>query len=608
MRRVLTFAAVLSFAAVVPGLRVPAYLQESQQPARPPAIRSGTNVVRVDVTVLNRHGEPITDLKPEDFQVEEDGVTQPLQAFQFVRATGFPDAGDEQSLPIRSVEHAASEAAREDVRVFLIFWDEYHINQFASSITGRQALSDFVLNAFGPRDLVALMDPLLPTDAIRFTRDRRALADAVAKLQGRRGVYVPARSAFEEALLRRPRDIDRVRFEVTMTALKAAAVFLGTLREGRKSIIFVSEGIGWRLGSGSPLQVDVIRAANEHNTAIYPVDPRGLGPRASEMLIELANSTGGQALVNTNAPGRLLRNVVKHASAYYLIGYAAQNSPADGKFHRIKVRVKRPDVDVRARTGYWAPTAGELTRAREAATREEKPLSSDARAAILAASGRRSIDLWVGTARGESGATNVTLAWAPHDNGRDPIYRASGVDVTATGPDGKDYFKGKVANGLVAFSAPPGLLTLQLSVQDADGQTLERDKRRIAVPDFSVPALSVSSPLLLRARTPLEMKALIADPDAPPFIGREFRRTDRILLRFEVYGARASNATVIARLMTRAGASLVNLPVAPVAGREGRYQVDLPLSNAARGDFMIAIEVNADGEQVQTVVPLKVIG
>lgn len=580
---------------------------QPQQP-RPPTIRTGTNIVRVDVTVLNRRGEPVTDLTRDDFEVEEDGVAQPLQAFQLVRATGFPDAGDELSLPIRSPEHAAAEAAREDVRVFLIFWDEYHLNPFGSSILARQALADFALNAFGPRDLVALMDPLLPTDAIRFTRDRRSLADAIAKLQGRRGVYVPARSVLEQEMLARPRDIERIRFEVTMTALKAAAVFLGTLREGRKSIVFVSDGFA-RGAAAHPLPREVVRAANEHNTAIYTLDPRGLGPRPSDILLELASSTGGQAFINTNAPARLLRSVVTHASAYYLIGYSAQNSPADGKFHRIRVKVKRPDLEVRARTGYWAPTVGELTRADAAArTPQTGPLQADARAALAAASSRRLIDLWVGSSRGADGGATVTVAWSPHENGRDPIYQASGLEVTALGADGRPCFQGVLDGRHVSFAAPPGLLQLQLSVRDGEGEVLERDMRRISVPDFSKAHLSVSSPILLRARNAMELKALLANPDAPPHIGREFRRTERLLVRFEVYGRSNGSANIAARLMTRAGAALVKLPVTQVTGRDGRYQIDLPLASAARGEYMIAIEVTSDGEQVQSVVPLRVAG
>jgi VWFA-related protein len=603
MMRLLSLIVVWS--AAYAGAQTPPPAEPPQQP-RPPAIRTGTNVVRVDVTVLDKRGEPVTDIKAEEFEIEEDGVEQPLQSFQLVKASGFPDSTDEHSLPIRSPEHARAEAAREDVRVFLIFWDEYHLHPFASSITARQALHDFVLSAFGPRDLVALMDPLLPTDAIRFTRDRRALADAIHKLTGRRGVYVPARSVMEEELLRRPRDIERVRYEVSMTALKAAAVYLGTLREGRKSIVFVSEGAR-RAGAGSPLPREVIRAANQYNTAIYTLDPRGLGPRPSHMLIDLARSTGGEAFVNTNAPARLLPQVVKHASAYYLLGYSALNSPADGKFHRIRVRVKRPGVEIRARSGYWAPTVGELTRARDAASAAGGgPLQPEARAAIYAGSARRSIDLWVGSARGPNGLTEVTLAWSPHDNGRVATAQATGLEVTATGSDGREYFQEKLQKGTVSFQAPPGLLQLKLAVWDADGAILERDLRKISVPNFAVNQLAVSSPVLLRARTAIELKTLLADPDAPPFIGREFRRSERLLVRFEVYGSHAGAAKVSARLMTRAGGTLVALPVTAMPARPGRYQIDLPLSATARGEFMIAIEAGAAGEQVQSIVPLRI--
>jgi hypothetical protein len=60
--------------------------------------------------------------------------------------------------------------------------------------------------------------------------------------------------------------------------------------------------------------------------------------------------------------------------------------------------------------------------------------------------------------------------------------------------------------------------------------------------------------------------------------------------------------------MTRAGAVLVALPIAPVTDRPGRYQIDLPLGATARGDFMIAIEASLSGEQVQSIVPLRVGG
>ena len=229
--------------------------------------------MRVDVTVLDHRGQPVPALKAEDFLIEEDGVPQKVTSLKFVEANGQPT--DDLSLPIRSPEHAAAEAAREDVRVFLIFWDEYSIDQFASAIRAREALTRLLTTAFQPTDLVALMDQLTPSDAIRFTRDFNDLSLDIKKLRGRLGVYIPARSAAEEAQMQKG-DPRKLRAEVTASALKSAVVYLGTLREGRKTLIFVSEGIRGLGTDSTQVLSDVVRAANESNTAIYTVDPRGL--------------------------------------------------------------------------------------------------------------------------------------------------------------------------------------------------------------------------------------------------------------------------------------------------------------------------------------------
>jgi hypothetical protein len=205
-------------AAILAGLAhatAPAAQPPQPPPPQPPTFRTEANLVRVDVTVVDRHGEPVTTLSADDFAVEEDGAPQTVQSFKFVSADGQPPPGDDTSLAIRSPEHAAAEASRDEVRVFVIFWDEYHIGRFADAIRGRKALSDFVASGFGPTDLVALMDPLLPVDALRFTRDRTELANRIRKLEGRLGVYLPTRSAAEDEQ-QAHRDTARVRSEVTL--------------------------------------------------------------------------------------------------------------------------------------------------------------------------------------------------------------------------------------------------------------------------------------------------------------------------------------------------------------------------------------------------------
>ena len=117
----------------------------------------------------------------------------------------------------------------------------------------------------------------------------------------------------------------------------------------------------------------VFTAANRANCSLYTMDPRGLAVfnfdidqgvgstniDKSELeaglntLRTLADETDGRAILNSNDLVKGLAQMVKDASSYYLLGYTA-SSPTDGRFKQIRVRVKRPGLQVRARKGYWA--------------------------------------------------------------------------------------------------------------------------------------------------------------------------------------------------------------------------------------------------------------
>jgi VWFA-related protein len=553
-------------------------LQAQQPPPQQPTFRAESNLVRVDVSVVDRHGEPVTDLTADDFAVEEDGDAQ------------------------------RAEAARDDVRVFVIFWDEYHIGRFSSAIHGREALQTFVTTAFAPTDLVALMDPLLPVAALRFTRDRTAMADQIRKLEGRHGVYMPTRSVIEEAQLQR-RDAARVRAEVTLSAVKAAAVHLGSLKEGRKAIIFVSEGF-FALQFHDFFQIqELTEAANNNNTAIYTLDPRGLVGNSSDFLRTIAFQTGGEAFLSTNTPERALRQVIKDASGFYLLGYSSTNNPQDGKFHSIKVRVTRRGVTVRARKGYWAPNPTERERARaETAAVESIPADVTSALSVLStARAERTIDLWMGTGRGPGGHPEVTAAWtARATSGSATAGRAESVSITVRGKGGDRTYEAPLAAGQITFAVPPGNLQFRTLIRDRDGNTVDEDTRSLTVPDYAAPALAISGPVVFRARNASEARAIAGDAPDTPFAGREFVRTDRLFIRFSVYGAAAADAEVAAQLTNRAGTPLLSLPVSAPGG-EGPYQIEWPLGSQARGDYLIAIEAVKGEERTRVLVPLRVV-
>jgi VWFA-related protein len=574
-----------------------------------PTFRAGATLVRVDVTVVDRDGNPVTTLAAEDFEVEEDGVPQTVEACKLVSADGAPAPGDGDSLAIRSPEHAAAEAARDDVRVFLIFWDEYHINQFASAIRGREELGEFLSAAFGPTDLVALMDPLTPTDALEFTRDHDGLAQRIRKLSGRLGQYLPTRSAAEEAMMERG-DVARLRTEVTLSALQSAAVHLGSIREGRKSILFISEGFPLRSEAMMMMQ-DVIKSANTNNTAIYTLDPRGLGAGAADVLRSLADNTGGEAIVNANEPRQALRQIVKDSSAFYLIGYTPTRAASDdGKFHEIRVKVRRPRVNVRARRGYWAPSAEDVERIAKASAAPAVPADVlQALGALSSARPERSMDFWVGTSRAADGSAQVNVAWAARGRRAAAVAEvAQAVAAVAVSiPSGttKQTFEAPLDAQRLSFPARPGPLQVSISSRNAAGEVLEEESRAVTVPDFSANGLAISSPVVLRAQNVGEFRTLSAAADPVPFAGREFVRTDRLLIRFTRYGN--PQATLSARLLSREQQVLVTLPVMPLAGSDAIYQIDLPLASVARGDYLLSIDGALNDERATALVPLRVV-
>jgi hypothetical protein len=429
----------------------------------------------------------------------------------------------------------------------------------------------------------------------------------VRRLQGRSGIYSPARSVLEEAHMYSREGVERVRSQVTMTALKSAAVHLGSLRQGRKSIILISEGMRG-LGRDEPAMLgDLIRTANDSNTAVYALNPLGLTmgyARGFDSLRALASNTGAESF-STNDFERSLHKVVAQASAFYLLGYSPQKSPLDGRFHKIRVRVKKPGLDVRSRTGYWAPTVADMERATRLATDKLPAAVAGALSQLTPATARRSVDLWVGTGLDAAGKPQVRIAWAPREMDGDPgpgigIAKATAV---ATG-DGGEAFSGEVSRTGSTFTAPPGPLQVVFSAADETGEVVDRLERTVHVPDPAGNGMWISSPLVIRTSNAIELRAAKSDPNPSAAAERVFSRNDRLLIRFTLYGANAATADITAQLLNDHASPLTPLPVA----RKGNdCEIDLALTSIARGDFVIKIQAKHDSESVQSHLPLRII-
>jgi VWFA-related protein len=701
---VLLFALVQSGAAQQPPAGAPGAAgqaqQENAQPGDPQAtFRAGINFVRVDVIVTDRQDAPVVDLSLNDFEVLEDGKPQAIQQFRLIKVDGNPRPGDPPPRQIRSRDDEQQEASRDDVRIFAILLDDYHVRK-ATAMSVREPLTQFIRTQLRPNDLVAVMYPLTSVRDLLFTNDHDSIVRAVEAFEGRKFDYTP-RNAFEQQYARySTQDVERIRNDVVMGALKGLSVRLGSMREGRKSIIFVSEGFTAMLPpqmqradasapadpravaiqagvQDSPRQQtaeffaqsdvynrlrEVFQDANRNNASIYSLDPRGLAVFAYDIddvqggappsfatdsrtlqmtqdtLRVLADETDGRAIVNRNTLAQGLAQIVRDSSFYYLLGYNSQ-AQNDGKFHEIKVRVKRPNVEVRGRKGFWALTPDDVIRAENPTPDVAKPIQQAlATLAVSAPQAGKYVRTWVGTERGDNGKTRVTLVWEPlppapgtrrEQPGRvallaanaagDLVFRgaspdaalASAAPARAPNDTGPSTVRAPAAAAATApqrlvFDAAPGKIELRMTVQEAgSGGTLDQEIRTIDIPDLTSPQAAISTPRVHRARTAREAQTLAADAAAIPTATREFSRTERLLIRFDTYAAGGEQPQPTAVLLNRAGQKMSDVPVTP-ATVGGTHQINLGLASMPAGEYLVEITVKSAAGEVKELVPLRV--
>ncbi len=619
---------VLVAACVCLGARPQQQPPAQQPPPQQPTFRAGVNAVRVDVVVTTREGMPVDTLTEADFQVTEDGKPQKIDSLKLIRVQTRQEAGGEAPREIRSFDDEATELARDDIRIITIFLDDYHVSR-SGAMNVKSWLKQFVQNQTGDYDVVALMYPLTPTSALTFTRDRFALGSAIDRFEGRRSDYMPRNDIEANYAMEPPWRIEEIRSQVVASALKGLCDRLGTLNEGRKTVIVVAEALSMY---PADLQ-EVVNAANRSNVSFYTLDAGGLSATRSfgayDVLRGLAEDTNGRAITDRNDLGIALGAVLRDSSAYYLLGYNSDKG-ADGKFHEIKVRVDKPGLDVRARKGYWAPTPAEAARSFEP-PRPTAPPDVTAALGSLAQPRGRLIRTWVGMSRGESGKTRITFVWepTPATPGSAPGDRPARVTLTASGPGGARYFTGVVGETAFAdagargqaqaksleprrtvFDVPPGRLQLKYTIGTAASpdDVLQTDGRDLVVPDLAGPGLALSTPVVLTSRTPREFRELSANAAAVPTVTREFSRSERLLVRFEVYGRDAGTATVTARLLNHLGDPMATLPAQATSQTSGQYTVDLPLASLPRGDFLIQVAAKGQTGQSTALVAVRVTG
>src|SRR5579864_4202121 len=360
-----------------------------------------SELVLVNVTVRDKNGNFVRDLKPEDFTILEDNKPQHVASFDIENTDALPPTNvpqvavlqpaPQKSQPAPTPEQTASPLR--DRRLIVLFFDltSMQPDEIDRSATAAQKYVD---EQMAPADLVAVLSLSGSLQVNQdFTTDRAALKKVLQSFNAGAG------QGFEQGTTGttegtpdtgQPFTADDTEYNIFNTdrrleALRSVADKLSRI-EQKKSLIYFSSGMD-RTGIENQSELRAtVNAAVRANLAIYTMDIRGLqalvpggdaqnaslrGTAAysgqasinalnsnfstQETLVTLAGDTGGRAFLDSNDFSQVFKRVQQDTATYYILGYRSTNTARDGKYRRISVKIDRPGVKFDYRRGYYAP-------------------------------------------------------------------------------------------------------------------------------------------------------------------------------------------------------------------------------------------------------------
>lgn len=530
-------------------------LHAEQQPAPAPArqvLGSGATAIVVDTVVRDGKGNPIVDLRKEDFQLFEDGVEQEIGDVTAVAGSGLP-AGAE---PGAGGQPRSGEAPQRVPSFTAIVFSRLSPEARGRAYRGALACLDSMqsgdfVGVFGMDLSLITFHPY--TNARQAVR--KALEDASA-----RGTWpspqtrsllqeqVPSAAAMDPGRVPDPAATmaatDRAwtllqglqQGYATTDALEALTQGLSTV-PGRKTIVLFSEGI--------PVPDPVLRhfrnviaSANRANVSVYTIDAAGLRTESEQRAVGqaalwgssevadalrsplavlriLALDTGGVFMENMNDLAAAFRRVDLDRRFYYLITYTPRNTTFDGKWRGITVKVRNRQATIRSRAGYLATRAASGVFAYE----EASLAALDRPTAPTGVPMRTGAFVFPDAARSQV-AVLATIDTAALHFDTDPkahVYRASfsilarildaGGRVIRKGSDpyrlgGPEQQVEQARRGQILFfrqpALDPGTYTLEVAVHDALAKRTGVQRASFAVPRPSPDAPQVSSLLIIQ--------------------------------------------------------------------------------------------------------------
>ncbi len=300
-----------------------------------PDIRVDVDLVTVSCSVTDHGGAPVRGLKREDFQIHDDG--QPREVRNFWQESDLP-------LTVALVADVSG-------------------SQAGFIRSHREAVGQFFKQVMGSADRAMVVEVAKQSWMLAdLTGSAEDLAGAVEKIGTREGKDSP--------MIGPPCRNDSFPHTCGGTALWHGVYY--TARQlkpiaGRKAIIILSDG----MDTGSDISLTTgIEMAQSAGVVVYTIKYANpmrfislaatIAQAVSRGLERMARETGGLSFPN---PGRKIGDVFSQIESdlrnLYVLGFAPPADARDGQFHKLDVTIDRPELNVRARTGYWAAASGE---------------------------------------------------------------------------------------------------------------------------------------------------------------------------------------------------------------------------------------------------------
>ena len=317
-------------------------------------VRVNTTLVTVPVSVLDRSGKYIPNLRQRDFQLTEDNAPQEIAYFSAVEAPFTVALVIDTSGSTESRIHEIQGAAiafvnqlRPADRVMVVSFDD-RINVLCEPTNDRYTLRSAIQRTTTGEG-TKLYDALDYIMNVQFHR-----------IQGRKaivlftdGVDTTSKRANYESTMQDAEELDALIYPVQYNTYAAQQSgnsggmgWPGSRRSGGGSTI--GKILGGILGGGN------ISIGGGGGSGSTTGSSRADYQRADAYLSDLADKTGArkyraESLGDVNQAFAL---VAEELRRQYSIGYYPKDSGASGTRRRIKVRVNRPDLVVRARDSY----------------------------------------------------------------------------------------------------------------------------------------------------------------------------------------------------------------------------------------------------------------